>query len=632
MRLLLTPIFTLFCALTASAQIFTTTTEELRMAKTIRDDFQMERYVWAIGTGSDIESADQSALRTLAQNAMVQTTVMENSIKNVSTGSSAESSVSTSAASVGVSNIYMENVTRIILPDQNGEKVVLRYMTRENWDRRDEQLRNKIESYIEAAQYSAASPEEMLKYYSWAAALLTSYTKEDITVDGIGARQALQSKISETLGKIDVKVIGIEENKSNKNYPYKLFLDFIYGSEPLPSITFSYFDGSGTVDGECVKDGRSVIQMKKLPETFNVTIDCVMEDLARQIEPSVAVLIPQLPVFKEGIKQVVSQPKGVKARAEFDSNSEKVNSVVAEQLKEVRSDYAEVKEVDQSEPYQNILTDIVSSFSSLSAVNIRPHFTDNAWEEYQRIVAEGNPTLARTPNWTFAELDSLVICREMPIKLKFKGNKSFVEDVVFRINKNTKKIESLAYKLSTSTEKHIMATRWNDHDRLTLITFLEDYRTAYCLRDLGYIQKVFSDDAYIIVGKVLQQSNKKYSDKTELIDQNGKVVYTQYSKSEYLKNLQKSFLSKEFVNIRFEECNVCKGNNAKEGIYAVQVRQLYYSNNYADEGILTLAIDMRDNINPLVRVRVWQQERDVTYDAEQMIERTVSTEGSISAN
>ncbi|MBQ5354128.1 MAG: LPP20 family lipoprotein, partial [Alistipes sp.] len=103
MRLLLTPIFTLFCALTASAQIFTTTTEELRMAKTIRDDFQMERYVWAIGTGSDIESADQSALRTLAQNAMVQTTVMENSIKNVSIGSSAESSVSTSAASVGVS-------------------------------------------------------------------------------------------------------------------------------------------------------------------------------------------------------------------------------------------------------------------------------------------------------------------------------------------------------------------------------------------------------------------------------------------------------------------------------------------------------------------------------------------------
>ena len=287
---------------------------------------------------------------------------------------------------------------------------------------------------------------------------------------------------------------------------------------------------------------------------------------------------------------------------------------------------------DAQAPYRKIMSDIVASFSSISAVNIRPHFTDSAWSEYQKIVAEGNPTLARTPSWTFAELDSLVICREMPIKLNFKGNKKFVEDVVFRVNKKTKKIESLAYKLSQNTEKHIMAKEWNERDRLTLITFLEDYRTAYCLRDIEYINKVFSNDAYIIVGKVLQQSKKKYNDNTELINQDGKVVYTQYSKEEYLVNLKKSFMSKEFVNIRFEECNVGKGYNAKEGIYAVQVRQLYYSNNYSDDGILTLAIDMRNDVNPLVRVRVWQQERDVEYTAEQMIERTVSTEGSISSN
>ena len=177
-----------------------------------------------------------------------------------------------------------------------------------------------------------------------------------------------------------------------------------------------------------------------------------------------------------------------------------------------------------------------------------------------------------------------------------------------------------------------MAKEWVERDRLTLITFLEDYRTAYCLRDIDYINKVFSNDAYIIVGKVLQQSKKKYNDNNELIDTEGKVVYTQLSKQEYLVNFKKSFLSKEFVNIRFDDCNVAKGYNAKDGIYAVQVRQLYYSNNYSDDGILTLAIDMRNDVNPLVRVRVWQVERDVNYTSEQMIERTVSTEGSISVN
>ena len=61
----------------------------------------------------------------------------------------------------------------------------------------------------------------------------------------------------------------------------------------------------------------------------------------------------------------------------------------------------------------------------------------------------------------------------------------------------------------------------------------------------------------------------------------------------------------------------------------MQVRQLYYSNNYSDEGILTLAIDMRESTNPLVRVRVWQDERDVTYDAEKMIEITVAVSNSL---
>ena len=338
------------------------------MAKIVRDDFQMERYVWGIGSGATIESADQSALRTLSQISMTQTTVVENMVKNVNTGVDVQSSVSTTAASVGVANLYMENVTRIILPDQDGQKVVLRYMTRENWEKRDEQLKAKIENYIEAATFSIASPEEMLKYYTWAAALLTSYPKSDITVDGIGAEQVVHSKIREILNNISVSVIGIEEDKSNRNYPYKLFLDFIYNGEPMPSISFSYFDGSGTIDGESVKDGRSMVTMKKLPESFTISIDCTMEDLARQIEPSVAVLIPRMAVFKESVKKVVTQPKGVKVKGEFNSNSEKVASKVTECLKQERSDYAAVSEVDESAPYRAILTDIVSSFSALSAL------------------------------------------------------------------------------------------------------------------------------------------------------------------------------------------------------------------------------------------------------------------------
>ena len=607
------------------------TAEEIRLARAIQDDIEMNSYMWAIGTGITKEEADRNAINSLSQLGMTQTTIIDNNFSNVSTGSDAQSTMSTKATSVGISNLSLDKARVIFLAPQAGMEVALRFMTREDWDRRHEETKLKIESYIESAKF-AFSVEDQLRYYSWANILMTGYTKGDIKIDGLHAGPVLQSNIRNILNNIKVSVIAIEEDKQNKNYPYKVMLDFLYDGAPLPSITYSYFDGSGTVSDEMVKDGRAMVQMKKLPESFNINIDYTMEDLARQAEPAVVVLSPRTAPFKEAIKEVYT--KGFRAKGEVDTNSDKVKSVVAQQLKKQSADYATITEVkeDAQAPYRKILSDIVASFSSVSAVNIRPHFTDRAWREYQMIVAEGNPTLARTPNWTFAELDSLVICREMPIKLNFKGNKKFVEDVVFRVNKNTKKIESVAYKLSQNTEKHIMAKEWVERDRLTLITFLEDYRTAYCLRDIDYINKVFSNDAYIIVGKVLQQSKKKYNDNNELIDTEGKVVYTQLSKQEYLVNLKKSFLSKEFVNIRFDDCNVAKGYNAKDGIYAVQVRQLYYSNNYSDDGILTLAIDMRNDVNPLVRVRVWQVERDVNYTSEQMIERTVSTEGSISVN
>lgn len=605
-------------------------TEEIRLATEIRKDIMMNDYVWAVGTGITKEEADASALNFLNQLGMQQTTLIETNIKNENSGSNVSSGISTKAQSVGISTLALDKTRVIFLDPQDGMEVALRFMTRADWEKRDEDRKQKIMNYLDSAEF-AMSVEDQLRFYSWANILLTGYSKQDITYEGTNASITLGSKIRQILNDIQISVIGIEEDKQNKNYPYKVMLDFMYQNKPISSLTFGFFDGTGTVKDEMVKDGRAMIQMKKLSEPFKITIDYILEDLARQSEPAVVILSQYTPIFKEATKDVYTK---LKPKKEVDTNSSKVASAVNAELRNQQADYGKVTEVetDAQAPYRKILSDIIASFSATSSVDIRNHFSDSAWEEYKKIVAEGNPTLARTPTWSFSELDSLVLCREMPIKLHFKGNKKFVEDVVFRINKNTLKIESLAYSLANSTESQIMAKEWPERHRLTLITFLEDYRTAYCLRDIKYINKVFSSDAYIIVGKVLKSSTKKFNDVQDLFDEDGQVVYTQLSKDEYIKNLSKSFLSKEFVNVRFEECNVSKGYNAKEGIYAVQVRQLYYSNNYSDVGYLTLAIDMRNRQNPLVRVRVWQEKKVANYTSEQMIEQTVSTEGSIPSN
>ena len=591
-------------------------------------DAQMREFKWAIGTGDTVEEADKDAISQLSEMAGVHVGKSDKQVAIDSTISGVSGENYTSTTNM-VSNAYFENLRKEILADENGRKRVLRYMPIADWEARHDSYRAKIEEYINAGRY-ASQVEDQVRYYSWALILMHYYTGDTpIKVDDqMPARQWLISELQTIFRNINVSVVAIDPDKEDRNYPYKLSLDFTYNGEPIGYMKFGYFDGGGYIDGEAIKDGRGLIAMKQLPTEIQVDIDCFDRDLARQMDPMVFELLSNVTPLEGSSKTVrtdiTGKPKAPKKPVE-------VESAVQTKLTENVKSYVEVKQgVGDTTPYTNIMTAIVGSIKGLSTGDISHHFTPSAWNHYQKIVASGSPTLARDPEYKFIKHDTLVFCRALPLKLKFKGERSFIEDVVFRVNEKTHKIESVAYKLSATTEKTILGMDWEDAARLTLLTFLEDYRTAYCLKDLGYINKVFADDAYIVVGRVLKPSTKKFNDSVSGV-LGERTVYVQKSKRQYIANLQKSFASKEFVNIRFEECNTAKGYGAKEGIYAVQVRQLYFSNNYADEGILTLAIDMRQDTNPLVRVRVWQQERDVAYDAEKMIDETVSTSGSVNA-
>ena len=608
------------------AFLFATTTlsAQTSIARIMNDTDQVD-YVWAKGYGETIEQADKDAMNQLLRNG---------SLVFVSSNSTiTQDSENYKHELTSLSNVYLENVGREVLPDERGAKCVLRYMTREAWESHDKMLKSKIEDYISSGKYTSAI-DDKLRYFTWAYILVQSYLndKEPIEIGDVPAKSYLYEAIGEVLDNIEISVIGVEHNKEDRNYPYKVYLDFLYNQEPIGYMQYAYFDGNSYVYDESIKDGRGVILMKSNPSEVIINIDYIFEDLARSHDTTVSVLMnnPQfVPTFAEAQKRI---SVGVKPQKSIDTTSPKVESMVNNHMESIEENYVEVKDkVSNTKSFETIMVDIVGAIQNATSADIQHHFTDTAWKHYKRIVAEGSPKLARTPEYKYIKHDTITICHSLPLKLRFSGNKSFVEDVVFRVNNRTMKVESVAYKLSKKTEEKIMAMSWDDSARLTLLTFLEDYRTAYCLRDIEYIDKVFSDDAYIITGRVLKRSNKKFGDTPYHADLNNEneVIYTRKTKEQYLYDLNKSFISKEFVNIRFEECNAAKGYSGKEGIYAVQVRQLYYSNNYSDEGILTLAIDMRESTNPLVRVRVWQDERDVTYDAEKMIEITVAVSNSL---
>ena len=89
---------------------------------------------------------------------------------------------------------------------------------------------------------------------------------------------------------------------------------------------------------------------------------------------------------------------------------------------------------------------------------------------------------------------------------------TFVEDVVFTFNA-AGKIDNVAFGLGKDTENDILKRKvaWKEQTREQLMEFLENYKTAYCLKRLDYIKDIFADDAIIIVGNVTRTYTQQNS-------------------------------------------------------------------------------------------------------------------------
>lgn len=595
-----------------------------------------DEYVCAEGAGKTLEEADQDAYnRLLKSSALVSHVSSYSTEQTMSTDGNTSSSQYSDNITIQ-SSLFIQNAKRYDYPPgRDGSYRVLRYIHKSDWEHRYDECKNRIKGNIEAALYNLElnNIEDALMYYTWAAALLKSYPHNDIEVEGVkvGVRQHCITAIRKILSDITVEVVDKKDNNQpNALFPCTYSLDFMYQGQPVQSLSFSYYNGRDWSEGASVKDGISAVDMRSAVNNFEIDIDCLQLDLARIDQSDVYTILTSpagnLKFDEQVIKVKVDDAILGEKTGGIVISAESLQSAVTNSLKKSVEKHKPVEsEIKDFSKFESMMSSIVDGIEGQNPQSLRELFTEDGWDDFQKIVTEGNPSIIRKPEFRFLQMDSLLLCKSIPVRLKFKGNRAFVENVTFRINTNNDMIQSVAYTLSYGAEEHIMSMDWEDKGRLTLLTFLEDYRTAYCLRDIKYIENVFADDAYIIVGTQLKNSTVKASDGVVLNLPAETVRYQTKTKNEYITDLRRSFHSKEFVNIRFDECVADKGYNEKEGIYAVQVKQHYFSNNYADEGYLTLAIDMRDEDNPLVKVRVWQKDRNPEYTAETMIERTVST-------
>ncbi len=174
-------------------------------------------------------------------------------------------------------------------------------------------------------------------------------------------------------------------------------------------------------------------------------------------------------------------------------------------------------------------------------------------------------------------------------------------------------LEDVRFAMEYSHYREIIkeGERLNDFAfRQQILQFLEIFRTAYNRKDLDYLRKVYSEDALIIVGRVLREKpgERDYLENASLSRE--RIQFIKLSKKQYINRLERIFNYNEFVKVNFEEVAINRHPNPKfYEIYGVTLKQNWRTPRYHDEGWLFLMVDFRDRNNPLIHVRSWQPER-----------------------
>lgn len=197
--------------------------------------------------------------------------------------------------------------------------------------------------------------------------------------------------------------------------------------------------------------------------------------------------------------------------------------------------------------------------------------------------------------------------RNIPLMMKPTGEREFGEDeyqeAVISFDQQGN-VESFYLSISMNLYMNVIKSNLELTDlrrRQLILDYVEQFRTAYNQKDINFLNQVFSDDALIITGKVIQQKHAEGFSTP-------KIQYNKQSKEQYIKNLRGVFARNSYIKVAFDEIEVMR-HPVNPNFYGVTLKQGWTSSNYHDDGYLFLLWDFTNESAPQIHVRTWQPDK-----------------------
>lgn len=561
-------------------------------------------YIYAEATGENVSAADSLALSGIA----------EKIVQTVDFPYSPETNRK-------LMDTYREDLKRECgMISSTGRKTssVMRYIKKDDVGLIFANRRNKIKEMrsIASTADKKCQTDVALRYYSWAETLMRSLPSPDVAAiaEVKSRREAILKGLNAEFDKQNVYNKGVVE------------LTFTCDGKPVKNVDYRFYDGKKWSGVLSAKDGKGFVEVQ--PDSridqyrvkYEITpahlqhlfreVNGVERIFASEIKNSQANNRPAkgAATAKEDTPKIEAESQ--EHKIDFSTVKRKVLDVVARDEFQTEPDSARggIRPVLMTADYEETITKVCRSISDGTVDSIEDCFTQEGYETFNRLIRYGNARVLNFDELTFYGLGNEVFCRSVPMVFSFKGNRrQFVENVVFTFNSD-KKICDLSFSLGRETVQNIISQDgWTEEARLILISFLENYKTAYSLKRLDYISSIFDDDALIITGRVLKnvKGPNEYNN-------NRYVTLTRQNKANYIKNLERVFASQEYINIQFSDCEVMKLGKGEQ-LFGIKIRQEYFSTTYSDSGYLFILVDLRDYQRPVIHVRTWQDEPDKNF-------------------
>lgn len=568
-----------------------------------------DNYLWGEGEGILYETAKTNALANLSSKISTQIEVVIIDISNQKNNKLNQNFYSCVKT---FSNIALQNVEEFSLKNENETNFkVFVYLKKSEINEVFEQRKQKIFSFIKLALEDEEKLQigDAIRYFYWSLQLIKSMPypnsimfKPKDNTDSYVASTFIDDKLNDIFSNIKVQISKKVQEKNS--HVQDVYLNFTYQQQPITNLDFSYHNGERFEPSNGCKDGVGLLELitHQNQEIKDYVLNIEFEYKNQALtDKEVELVLEQVPKSNFSKSRIIIKSASIQ-------HPDAINVIHIFKPSVPQLHYTE----QQRQEAESVLQSVSQAINSGSIANVKNQFDAQSWSDFQKINQYGKLKLLNTDSILIEPYNSSLILRNFKVQFSVKNNtRKFVEDLVFTYDTIQKKIVNITMGLNKVAYNSIMENSyWDMKDKQILVQALENYKTAYCLKDINFIKSIFADDAIIIVGKALQidKNADPYSSETKEI-----IKTNRYTKDDYIKNLEKCFKSNEFINIHFEKSTIEKQNRVGSYIYGVQIEQNYYSDSYGDRGHLFLIMDLSDSKKPIIKVRTWQDKTNTEH-------------------